>query len=293
MDKISICIPTYKRLDYLKAFVETVPQKYQICISDNGNFIPDGFFQRENIRIKHIDNIIPMFANWNSAIDMVETEWFIIPGDDDVIKTDSLPLIEEYVNQYKDCAYLAFAYDIIDENGKVMGGWSPTNTCKYHKVEGFRFIQRSVPFRWPSIVINTECSKAIGNFDDDFSFTAGDSLYLQTLAVKYPIAIVNNNIGQYRVWHNSFTSNKIFSKEWFDCIEMWQQKLSSLLREECIEGISIEKIHDDAMCDNLISAISLNKQANIKTRLKFVSQVGWPTKSGVKDQLLLLKSILF
>ena len=292
MEKLSICIPTYKRLDYLKTFVETIPEKYHVCISDNGNFIPDNFFERGNIKIKHIDDVVPMYANWNSAIDMVETEWFIIPGDDDIVKPSYLPLIEKYINQYQDCAYLAFAYDVIDENGSITGGWKPEITQKFNKVEGFRYIQRSVPFRWPSIVINTNCSKSVENFDVEFDFTAADSLYLQTMAIKYPIAVINENVGQYRVWSSGFTNLRIFSTDWFEKIHMWQQKLDTLLIKENVGGIDLKKLHDQAMCDNLNCAISMNKQKNAIERLKLVTSVGWPWRCDFINQLRLLKNVL-
>ena len=292
MGKLSICIPTYKRLDYLKAFVEKIPEKYQVCISDNGNFIPDGFFRRRNIKIKHLDEVVPMYANWNSAIDMVETEWFIMPGDDDIVKTDRLEQIERFIDLYSDCAYLAFAYDIVDEFGNITGGWKPMETLKFNKVDGFRYIQRSVPFRWPSIVINAKRSREVGNLDVGFEYTAGDSFYLQIMAIRYPIAVINENVGQYRVWSSGYTNTLIFSKGWFEKIDLWQQKLSTLLKKEKVTGIDLEKLHDQAMCDNLTCALHLNKNKNIKERINLIRQIGWPWRCDAISQLRLLKKIL-
>ena len=211
MAKLSICIPTYKRLDYLHKLVDSIPEDYPIYISDNGGFIPDDFFNRKNVIISHLPEVVPMFSNWNNAINMVETDWFIIPGDDDVLFPEQLSLVEKNIDDYSDCAYIAYSYDLVDENDNVVGGWQPDCSKRYDKVDGFRMIQRSVPFRWPSIVINVEKSRSVGNFDESFSFTASDSLYLQTLAIKYPIALINNKIGQYRVWGNSFTNKRIFT----------------------------------------------------------------------------------
>ncbi len=292
MAKLSICIPTYKRLDFLQKLVGNIPEEYPICISDNGSYIPDNFFKRVNVQIKHLPKVIPMFNNWNSAINMVETEWFIIPGDDDVILPERLPLVEKFIDKYCDCAYIAFSYDLIDENDRVIGGWHPVCSNRYNEVEGFKAIQRSVPFRWPSIVINTSKSRIIGNLDESFSFTASDSLYLQTLAIKYPIAVVNKKIGQYRVWENSFTNKRIFTKEWFDYIEMWQQKLQDTLIKENVDGIDIKKNHDLSIFDNLLGAISLNKDKCVKEKIDFIRQVGWPYRIGIINNLRLLYAIV-
>lgn len=291
MNKLSICIPTYKRLDFLKPFVESIPETYPVFISDNGNFIPDDFFQRGNVKIKHLEETVSMYKNWNSAIDSVETEWFIFPGDDDIVKVDKLSQIEEYINQYSDCAYLAYAYDIINENDEIIGGWNPNFTRRFNAVEGFSYIQRSVPFRWPSLVINTTRSRSIGNIDESFAFTAGDSLYLQIMAIKYPIAVINENVGQYRVWQNSFTSKCFFSMEWFAQIEMWQKKLESLIIEEKIEGIDPGRIHDQVIYENFMAAVGMNKQSSPKDRIRLISQIGWPHKIKLINQLRLLKRL--
>lgn len=291
MNRLTICIPTYKRLEFLKPMIENIPEKYQVCISDNGNFIPDDFTIRKNVRIQHIQEIIPMFSNWNCAINMVDTEWFIIPGDDDVILPEKLNYVEDIIERYSDCAYIAFAYDLVDELGNITGGWRPCFTKRFDKIDGFRYIQRSVPFRWPAIVINTKKSRSIGHLDESFSFTASDSLYLQTMAIKYPIAVINENLGQYRVWANSFTNKRIFTKEWFDYLELWQQKLGAVVAEEKISKIDVLKNHDLAMFDNLIGAIHLNKEKCYRERIEFVKEIGWPRRIGLVNTVRLMVAI--
>lgn len=293
MSRLTICIPTYKRLDYLKPMIEKIPERYQVCISDNGTFISDNFTLRENVRIKHIKEIIPMFSNWNSAINMVDTEWFIIPGDDDVILPEKLNYVEDIIEQYSDCAYIAFSYDLVDETGNITGAWRPGYTRRFDRIDGFRYIQRGVPFRWPAIVINTQKSRSIGNLDESFSFTASDSLYLQTLALKYPIAVINEKLGQYRVWENSFTNKRIFSKEWFDYLELWQMKLSEIIIDDNICNIDVVKNHDLVMFDNLLGAFHLNKEKSIKDRIEFVEEVGWPKRIGLINSARLMMAIVF
>ena len=291
MKNLTICIPTYKRLDFLKNLVESIPEEYPICISDNGRFVNDSFINRKNVKIHHLDNVIPLFENWNNAIEMVETEWFMIPGDDDVVLIDKLPLVEKYLENYNDCAFLAFAYETINEYGKKTKEWHPSRTGYFDKIEGFRIIERGVPYRCPAIVINTAKSRSIGNYDTDFSYTAGDSLYIQRLALEYPSVVIDEVIGQYRVWDNNYTNQKLFSIEWFDQIQLWQNKLRKFLIEKEINGIDMDKLCDLVIFDNLTSAILSNKSATIYDRLKFVNHIGWPKRIGTVNLLRLIRHI--
>lgn len=40
-----------------------------------------------------------MFQNWNVALENVDTEWFILPSDDDMFCTDSFDKIDSVLKQ--------------------------------------------------------------------------------------------------------------------------------------------------------------------------------------------------
>lgn len=287
MKDLTICVPVYKRFDYLKDLVENIPEDYPICISDNGNYLPDDFFSRGNIKIKHLESVVPMFSNWNETIKMVETNWFTIPGDDDIIYPDKLDIIWDKINNFSDCAVLAFGYDIINEREEKRKGWLPVITRRYDKIDAFYHIQRTIPYRCPALVINTEKSQSIGNYDQNFEFTASDSLYLQHLAMLYPIVEINEIVAGYRVWDNSFTNVKIATKEWFDQLNLWINKTSKLLVDNKIEGCDINRLHDNIIVDNLMVAFKV--ASNLNTKFKLLKSVGWPRKIGLKNHLRLIK----
>ena len=289
--KISVCIPTYNRVELLTQFVDKIPEEIQVCISDNGNYVKEDVFSRGNIKMTHEDKVVPPVTNWNKAISLVETEWFIIPGDDDFILPDMFSSVNDSINKYEDCGLIIYGYDIINGKGEVRKGWIPQDE-QYMKVPAsFYYMQRSIPFRWPSIVINTNKCREIGCLDTDFVCTASDSLFLQYMAIKYPIALIPKILGLYRVWGGSETSSRILTEEWFSELRLWQEKLRVLLNDADILYDS-KKVGDQVFCDNLVTAFEMNKHLSIKDKISFLRKVGLPYNAGLKDILRLIKRIV-
>lgn len=288
----TICIPTYKRLDYLKKYVETVPEKYPICISDNGNFISDNFFLRRNVMIKHLQTVVPMFENWNSVIKLARTDWVVLPGDDDVVIVDKLDYIEEKIEEYKQCGLILFGHSVIDENGNETKGWCPSEEYIDNFPLSFQNLSRTLNCRWPSILINMKVAKKIGFFDTDFTFTASDSLFLQKMAIVAPVAYIPTVVGQYRVWSNSFTNVKIFTQEWFLQLKLWQEKLSDFLDQYHVSA-NKKKISSLVLFDNLNFALLIAKRDHgLWERISFLRKVGVPYCAGLVNMLRLLKSLI-
>lgn len=294
MSRLSICIPSYNRLGMLKELVNSIPEEYEVCISDNGNSVPDNSFHRPNIIIDHLSTVVAPVVNWNNAINLTDKEWFILPGDDDVILHEKLPTIEYYMDKYSDCGLIIFGYDFINQNNVVKPGWHPNEEKYMLPPDSFYFMMRSVPCRWPSIVINTKKSRSIGNLDDKSGYlcTAVDSLYLQHLAIKFPIAVVPDVVGRYRVWNNNGTSQAIFTYNWFKDINLWQDKLRNILEKEDIYEVNYDRLRSRIIFDNLIAALSFAKKKKTKEKFNFVRKVGWPKGLGLLDYLRLIKGIV-
>ena len=288
---LTICIPTYKRIEYLKELVNSIPDKFPVCISDNGNYVDESIFNRGNIKFKHIDDIVTMFSNWNNAISMVETDWFLMPGDDDILFIDVLETVESYINKHTKCSYLAFGFDNVDGYGKRLKGWCPDTEIELEPLVSFDFIKYGACFSWPAIVVNTNKSRSIGNFDEDFDYTASDNLYLQHLSLKYPIALVNKVLGGNRVWENSTACKTIATSGWFDQLKMWEDKICAILQNYQITKFNLNDIRDNITYNNLIVAVANIKSVN--ERFKFVNDIGWPKSISLKNKLKLLKKLLF
>lgn len=83
MKQIGVAIPTYNRLDQLIRLINSIPENVNIGISDNGAYINESLKWNNAKVIKHTD-VIPMFNNWNSAINVLEKcDVLAITSDDD------------------------------------------------------------------------------------------------------------------------------------------------------------------------------------------------------------------
>lgn len=228
---ISICIPTYKRLDYLYNLIQTIPEEIEIIISDNGNFITNEFGEYKNVKVCHTDRILPMFSNWNNAIKNTTSKWFIIPGDDDLFHKDTFNNINLFLEKYNDAGMVIFGHDIINDKLEITKGWKPTEEEYILPPFGLLKFQKGVDARVPSIIFNTDRFKEQGMFDERFKFTAADSFIIQRLSLVYPTVFIPQVLGIYRVWENNFTNTKIYTKEWFDQVALWLFEITDLIKQ--------------------------------------------------------------
>jgi glycosyltransferase involved in cell wall biosynthesis len=105
MVKVSICIPSYSRLEYLKELVNACLSQtffdFEICISQD--FTPKGILPEiknycENLEKIHkgvvtykAQNVnLGLAGNWNALVAMATGQYVFIPGDDDLIANDFL-----------------------------------------------------------------------------------------------------------------------------------------------------------------------------------------------------------
>ena len=254
MEKLSICIPFYKHKAELLKLLSAIPHDIPVKISDDSSTLkreelPEGLI----VDIKPASKGRSIFENWNRASDMVQSEWFIIPGDDDIIYWEKLPLVTEAIKKYSDAGLIIFGHDYIDETDKVIDSWMPDEEIYANSREAFKYFQYGVSARWPAIVFNTAKFREMGKFDIEFQNTAADSYLIQKLALNYPVALISKKIGAYRLWSNQLTSSLIVTKSWFEQLELWMNKLQK----------DLDHVGNDCLYD-------LNQ---IKTRIYFENQV--------------------
>jgi glycosyltransferase involved in cell wall biosynthesis len=120
MIKVSICIPTYSRLGYLKELVQScLSQSYtnfEICISQD--VTPNGLVDdiksyceelvKKNtglVRYKAQQKNLGLAGNWNALLNMAEGEFIFIPGDDDLISKHFLERMLAHVYESSDVIF--------------------------------------------------------------------------------------------------------------------------------------------------------------------------------------------
>jgi glycosyltransferase involved in cell wall biosynthesis len=143
MVKLSICIPTYTRLAYLKELVDSCFNQtyndFEICISQD--VTPEGLNLEireycEALEINNPDLIkykaqnknLGLAGNWNALVDMAEGEFIFIPGDDDVISNSFLEKMLDQANEDIDVIFCN--QNFIDHKSNVLKNF--TDEQNYH-----------------------------------------------------------------------------------------------------------------------------------------------------------------
>lgn len=299
LNKLTIAIPTYKRNDYLVKLLMTIPVSFEgkVVISDNESYVTDEIKSRfSNFTFIGSDQKLEMFQNWNVALEYVNTEWFVLPSDDDMFCEQSFEKINSVLKQNPQGDIFIFGHNIIDESDNVIYSWSPLKFSFYEKAEGFKIFMKGVEARCPSIIMRTELARKMGFFDESLEFTAADSLLIQKCLLFGKSYFVPEIISSYRVWPNNFTNQLIATKKWMDKIELWTDKLGFILRKDFVNDYSEKKIKnlkDEIFAQNFLAGlIRIRKKEGFLAMLKYFRLNRYPYRADFKTHLFFIKVIL-
>ena len=132
---ISICIPTYSRLEYLKQAVDScLKQKYEafeICVSQDPK--PDGLDNAIKTYCEEMVKLYPnkfrynfntknlgLAGNWNVCVRIAKGDYLIIIGDDDLLSEDFLTAMVAALNSQKNIAVIFCNQYFINERNELL-----------------------------------------------------------------------------------------------------------------------------------------------------------------------------
>ena len=146
---ISICIPAYKRLEYLQRLFNSIAiqsyKNYEVIVTDDS---PDdsvaafinNYSGIENVYYYRNKTTLGTPENWNEAIRNAKGAWIKLMHDDDWFADEnSLQIFYEATLKNSDCSFIFSAYNNISEGenfeekvslnltGKLLLKWSPLN----------------------------------------------------------------------------------------------------------------------------------------------------------------------
>jgi len=297
LEDVTFAIPTYNRNEYLERLLDSIPNNLgaKFAISDNGSFVIEKTLLKHsgNIEIISSKNVIEMYENWNMAISMVQTKWFLIPSDDDLYYSETIKSLHNAIKVYPDADILFFGHNVINEDDKILSTWVPPKEGIFNAPEGFEFFKYGVDARFPCIIFRTEFVKKLGGIDSTYLFTAGDSLLIQKCLIHGKSVFIKEVVGAYRTWAKNFTNQLIASKRWLDKIDRWQDEIAIELENA---GISIaENLKDEVYAQNLLSAFEVmrNNHKNLFDRISFLSENRFPWGAKYTTKFRVLKRLMF
>src|SRR5665647_3130666 len=146
---ISICIPAYKRLEFLQRLFNSIAiqtyKNYEVIITDDSPDESVAAFIKDYSGIRNVHyyrNIKTLGTpeNWNESIRKANGTWIKLMHDDDWFADEnSLQLFYEATLKNSDCSFIFSAYNNISEGkkfeekvslnliGKLLLKWSPLN----------------------------------------------------------------------------------------------------------------------------------------------------------------------
>lgn len=128
-NKLTVFILTYNRALYLKKCITSVLQQtyrdFKLVILDNHSTdetqsVVDSFDDERITYIRHKENI-GSYGNSSYAYDSVQSEYYVVFHDDDIMKENFLENELSFMESHPDCGCVGCKATVIDSNDKVVG----------------------------------------------------------------------------------------------------------------------------------------------------------------------------
>lgn len=138
---VTICIPTFRRLHYLKEAVlaarEQTLRNIEILVSDDGNskelrlWCQEAERSDSRVRYRRNDRNLGLGGNWNECVSAARGQWLVIQGDDDRL----MPSFCERLLQISasESTVLFSNHYVIDERGHRLERESEQWTVRYKR----------------------------------------------------------------------------------------------------------------------------------------------------------------
>lgn len=225
MYKVSICIPTYSRLNYLKELVSSCLiqtfSDFEICISQDvtpQGLLPEIHEYCLELAAQYSDTIkylaqkenLGLARNWNALVAMARGKYIFVPGDDDLIAPDFL---EKMISSLTEDADVIFCnQNFINANGLLMKDITTQLNHKYKRdclsdgfiAEPIRIVlQNSVPMS--ATLIKRKWFTEI-SFDQRIN-TPELEVFLKIAVKGGNFYYINEKLASYRIHQTSATSS--------------------------------------------------------------------------------------
>jgi glycosyltransferase involved in cell wall biosynthesis len=296
INNLTVAIPTYNREQYLSKILKSIPTGIKTIVSDNGSYLPKEFIAGfDNVNFMQQTPVVDVIINWNKCIKAVDTEWFMLPSDDDLYYDDSFEIIEHYLSKYNDADLLIFGHNVIDKDANEISNWVPGSEVEYVGPYGYDIFKYGVESRFPGMVFKTSKVNQLGNLDESYKLTAADSKMIQQVMLSGKVVFINKVIGAYRTWPQNSTALTSGTIGWLKEIDKWQNEMESFIKTN-IKGFNLKRfvnIKDEVYARNLLESITKIKSVSgFKATCTFMRNIRFPWKANFSTRLRIIKTLL-
>ena len=134
--KLIVILPIYNGSRYLKEAIDSVLMQdcdnwelliVDDCSLDNGIEIATSF-HKEKIYIRKNEKNIGLYESLNKAIQTIDTDYFVILMQDDLLKAKHISSLLNYAKENEECVSI---WGDIDSNGKLLSRGRDNGTLDY------------------------------------------------------------------------------------------------------------------------------------------------------------------
>lgn len=290
---LMVTIPTYNRSDKLNEILSSIPSDIDVVVSDNGNYTEENIKEKyKNVKFYPVSAVLDMYSNWNNALKIVDSQYFLMPGDDDLYLKDIFDDVIRYIEEYPEVDIFTFGHNIIDEKDSIINQFVPEKLQEFEAPYGFEIFKYGVESRMPSIVFKTEFIKNLGGFDTEFQSTAADSELIQRALLLGRAMFIPQIIASYRVWTGGLTTQTQASDLWLKEVKHWTDKISVVAEKKYNEigkKFNSEKYKDEILASNILSAANALLGQDRRACKNFMKKHGIPPHANFRTRLSLYK----
>ncbi len=197
--KVSILIPTFNRVNYLKIAIDSaLNQTYSNieilvlddCSTDETIKLSKAYSDIERITFVRNEENIGFIKNWNKAVSLSSGEYIKIIGDDDILENNCVAEQVKILNEHPDVGVVCCNCFIVDEDSNIKNS---NNLYKLFnestKENGEEFIKNYLlgkrPVGWPAAILfrRDDINKA-GDFDTAVGCAADIDMWCRILKSK-------------------------------------------------------------------------------------------------------------
>lgn len=231
---IDVMLPYYGDVSLMKLAAQSVLDQtfrdFRLVVIDDGYPDPEPrrwFESLDDPRVTYLRNEQNLGANGNyrRAVELVESEWFVMMGADDVMHDDFLEKVSRTIAD-ADVDIVQPGVDVIDENGtvylplsdRVKRMLAPKTNGGTVVLGGEELATSLLRGNWayfPSLVWRTEAVRAIG-FRDGLDVVQDLALILDIIARGGKMAVLGETVFEYRRHSQSDSSVRALDGRRFD-----------------------------------------------------------------------------
>lgn len=219
MNKVTALIPTYKRPDYLYRAIKSVLKQthgdlivsvFDNASGDSTNEVVDNLAALDS-RIKyycHSQNIGAL-ANFKTAFQSIDTPYFSVMSDDDILEKDFYKNAVEVLDNNHEIMFVVLNTLSVDQDLNLLSHRLNTNTLTFY-CDHYRFDKwhsGDIPSTWTAMVFRKEVAEIYVRMNDKYDI-ASDMRFLVYAAAKYKFAYLSKTGALFTSHSDSFSSKR-------------------------------------------------------------------------------------